>query len=187
MVLLKFFFGKTIRDIEEKISRSFDNMREDMSGVAAWINHFRERHDATESEIANIKAELEALKGHVMAHQRISEDKTGQVRTIQRTRQDKSKDMSFAKKEAKKEKSIEIFDKSSLAGSHLEIMALLYHSDRPLSYEEISKRLNKTTKSIRNLIYEMRSKGVDISDKPLGSRQKGFYLTKEAKIKVSGR
>lgn len=184
MVLLRFFFKKTIRDIEEKISKSFDNIKEDMSNVASWVNHFIERHEATEIEIRGIRKELAALKGQINTFQ-------GQVRTSQRTTEDISKDMSFVKKDVKRDvkkmEKPEIFDKSLLAKSHLELLALLYHSDRPLSYEEMSKRLNKTTKSIRNLIYEMRKRGLEVSDKPIGLRQKGFYITKEVKIKVSGR
>lgn len=187
MVLLRFFFKKTIQDIEEKIHTSFDNIKEDMGSVASWIHHFKQRHEATETEISNIKAELEALKGQVTRQSA----KKAQLRThpgrIRGHIHDASEDMSFVKKHVKKSIKPEIFDKSLMAKSHLELLTLLYHSDRILSYEELSKRLNKTRKSIRNIIYEMRKKGVDISDKAISSKEKGFYLTKEVKIKVSGR
>lgn len=183
MGLLDFFFKRTLQNIEERIAKSFDNIKDDMGGVASWINHFIERHEATEAALKSLREELVALKGQL----RTSEDKTGQVRTSQRTFKGQVKDMSLVKKRAKKAEKIEIFDKSMLAGSHLELLSLLYHSERALSYEEMSKRLNKTTKSIKNLIYEIRKRGMEISDRPIGLRQKGFYLTKEAKITVSGR
>jgi biotin operon repressor len=77
--------------------------------------------------------------------------------------------------------------KSSLSGSQLELLNVLYESDRPLSYSDLSKILNKKSKSIRNLIYELREAGVDIKSRFIGIRTKGFFLTKETKILVSGR
>ena len=63
----------------------------------------------------------------------------------------------------------------------------MYHADRPFSYEEMAKMLGKKKKSIRNLIYELREKNINVKSKPTGVRKKGFYLDKEEKIKVSGR
>ena len=72
-------------------------------------------------------------------------------------------------------------------GAELEILNVLFHSDKPVSYERVAKIVGKKEKSIRNLIYEIRRKGIDVLTKPIGIRQKGFYLPAEEKIKVSGR
>ena len=72
-------------------------------------------------------------------------------------------------------------------GAEIEVLNLLYHSDRPISYENIVKIVGKKEKSIRNLICEIRRKGIEVLDKPIGIKQKGFYLPAEEKIKVSGR
>jgi biotin operon repressor len=77
--------------------------------------------------------------------------------------------------------------KSSLSGSQLELLNVLYDSDRPLSYSDLSKILNKKSKSIRNQIYELRDSGIEVKSRFIGLRTKGFYLTKETKIMISGR
>jgi biotin operon repressor len=77
--------------------------------------------------------------------------------------------------------------KSSLSGSQLELLNVLYEADRPLSYGDLSKILNKKSKSIRNLIYELREAGLEVKSRFIGLRTKGFFLTKETKILVSGR
>ncbi len=47
--------------------------------------------------------------------------------------------------------------------------------------------LGKKKKSIRNLIYELREKKINVRSKPVGIRKKGFFLDREEKIRVSGR
>ncbi len=84
-------------------------------------------------------------------------------------------------------KKLSVLDKKAFAGAELEVLNVLYHSDRPISYERIAKIVGKKEKSIRNLIYEIRRKGIDVLTKAIGIRQKGFYLEQEEKIKVSGR
>jgi DNA-binding CsgD family transcriptional regulator len=54
-----------------------------------------------------------------------------------------------------------LINKSALNGAQLELVRILYDSDRPLSYSDLAKILNKKGKSIRNLIYEIRDKGVN--------------------------
>ncbi|MCX6710404.1 MAG: hypothetical protein NTV63_05665, partial [Candidatus Woesearchaeota archaeon] len=81
----------------------------------------------------------------------------------------------------------ESFDRSRFPASELEIIKTLYYYERPLSYGDIAKSLGKKEKSIRNLICELRKKGIEILDKPIGIREKGFYLSGKAKITISGR
>ena len=91
------------------------------------------------------------------------------------------------KSKVKKTEKIQVIDKDSLTGSQIELLNIFYHSDRPLGYKDLKKIVGKKKKSIRNLIYELRDKGIKINYKPIGIRTRGFYLNKEEKIKVSGR
>lgn len=114
----------------------------------------------------------------------------GQLRTTQDisgTTQGQLRDNSNTEKNAQKQQKIQIIDKSSFTGSQLEVLNLLYHSEKPLSYENIAVALGKKEKSIRNSICEIRNKGINILGKSIGSRTKGFFLDRQEKIKVSGR
>ncbi|MCX6711100.1 MAG: hypothetical protein NTZ02_03350 [Candidatus Woesearchaeota archaeon] len=79
------------------------------------------------------------------------------------------------------------FDRSMFLPSELEVIKTLYYSERPIGYAEIAKLLGKSGKSIRNIICDARKKGIEILDKPIGIRDKGFYLSGKAKVLVSGR
>lgn len=80
-----------------------------------------------------------------------------------------------------------VINKSQFTGSQIELLNVLYEADKPLSYNDLSRFLNKKSKSVRNLIYELRDKGIEIKSRFVGLRTKGFYLSKEAKIQISGR
>ncbi|MGM5487873.1 MAG: hypothetical protein ACQESG_02900 [Nanobdellota archaeon] len=82
---------------------------------------------------------------------------------------------------------IQIKDKSALNPSQDELMEVLFRATEPLDYKRIAAALGKKEKSIRNMIYEMREKGADIKDKNIGFRKKGFYITEETKMQISGR
>lgn len=79
------------------------------------------------------------------------------------------------------------FDRGKFLQSELEVIKALYYSERPMGYDEIAKLLGKSGKSIRNIICDVRRKGIEILDKPIGIREKGFYLSGKAKVLVSGR
>jgi len=79
------------------------------------------------------------------------------------------------------------FNMSMFLPSELEVIKTLYYSERPIGYAEIAKLLGKSGKSIRNIICDVRKKGIEILDKPIGIRDKGFYLSGKAKVLVSGR
>jgi hypothetical protein len=79
------------------------------------------------------------------------------------------------------------FDRGKFLQSELEVIKALYYSERPMGYDEIAKLLGKSEKSIRNIICDARRKGIEIMDKPIGIREKGFYLSGKAKVLVSGR
>lgn len=95
--------------------------------------------------------------------------------------------MSLKEKDKSKDIKIHNIDRSSMTESQLELLNLLYHSDKPLSYLDIAGIVGKKEKSVRNLVYEIREKGINVLSKSIGARTKGFYLNKEEKIKVSGR
>ncbi|MFP4423673.1 MAG: hypothetical protein ACLFP2_00420 [Candidatus Woesearchaeota archaeon] len=82
---------------------------------------------------------------------------------------------------------IQIKDRNALNAGQEELMEILFKATEPLDYKRIAAALGKKEKSVRNMIYEMREKGVDIRDKSIGFRKKGFYLTEEKKIELSGR
>lgn len=182
--------------LDNALSQSFGRIKSETSLIFSWLHYLREKDrinddrahyaqqqiDAQKEQISNLKSEMMALR-HEFLTLKTSQ---GQVGTPQGTSKGQVKDMSPAPKAIAHQESV-TFDKTQLRGAELELLQLLYHSDRPLSYEEIAKRLGKSEKSIRNLIYEIRHKNVEIKARPVGIREKGFYLTEQTKIAISGR
>lgn len=202
MALIRFFKkGDRWEALKNAISSSFSKVRYDLQHVFAWISYFKQKHEHNDYQhhvlknhlgehrnaIIYLHDEIELLKNKIKLMEIDAKRPQGQLRTIQRTSQGQVKDMSLKKKDISKDTKTHVIDKSSLTGSQVELLNLLYHSDKPLSYEMIAKLLGKKEKSIRNLIYELREKGTNIETKPIAPRTKGFYLGREEKIKVSGR
>ena len=169
--------------------------KEDVKNLNTWIEYLENRHNDTHSFILDLhkndKELFERVKELEEFKKKNEKVYEGQVGTLQGTSQgqvrDKSPEEVPKEVEVKKPKKLSILDKESFTGAELEVLNVLYSSDRPVSYEKISKIVGKKEKSIRNLIYEIRRKGIDVMTKPIGIRQKGFYLPAEEKIKVSGR
>jgi len=76
---------------------------------------------------------------------------------------------------------------SRFTPSELEVIRVLHYTEKPLGYSEIAKLVGKSEKSIRNTICELRKKGIEILDRPIGNREKGFYLAAKTKLLISGR
>jgi len=178
-------------DIKSSHHEHINLTRRDVGNINKWINylhaHNTELHKFVK-ETTNFLLNMQ--KKHSEISERVEKLEQGQLRTLERTTKGQVKDKSLDFKDISKQKKIEktqVVDRDSLAGSQIEILNILYHADRPLSYEEIAKLVGKKKKSVRNTIYELRASGVKVNAKPVGIRKKGFYLGKEEKIKISGR
>ncbi len=169
--------------------------RRDINNINKWLQylhaHNSEMHGALKHIIGSMIELKKNFEGMTMKIEKIEQ---GQARILERTLEghvaDKSlekKDMEIAEKHVIIAQKEQIVPKHEFSGSQLELLNVLYHADRPLSYEDLSRLLGKKEKSIRNLIYELRGKKVDVLSRPIGIRIKGFYLVKEEKIRVSGR
>ncbi|MGM5484652.1 MAG: hypothetical protein ACQEP1_02150 [Nanobdellota archaeon] len=179
-------------------SMQLHNRFRDMS---SYIKNLEKNHNALQERLAEVEKRVEG-------HERTLEDNRkghggpdsnnfqGQVRDKSGTSRGQVEDMSSKSEDIDEEgdnapdlspkKAFKV-NRSALTGSQLEFLNLLYHADRPLSYEEISNMLGKKSKSVRNLIYGLRSKGLEIKNKYVGLRKKGFYIDKKEKLKLTGR
>lgn len=169
--------------------------RKELAEINRWVRYLHahniEMHKFVKETTNNI---MQLRKNYEEIMKRLEKIEGGHLRTLERTIQGQIKDMSLKKEDisikngnlfiVEKEK---MMQKSEFAGSEIEMLNVLYHADRPLSYEECSKILGKKEKSVRNLIYELREKGVKIKSKPIGIRKKGFFIDREEKVRVSGR
>jgi len=183
--------------------------KEDVKNLNLWITYLEGRHNNLHSYVLDLHKNDKELFERVQKLEEIKEKHEkiilnaselvknssfagqGQLGTLQGTSKGQVEDKSLEKTpqetKVKTPKKLSILDKEAFTGAEMEILDILYSSDRPISYDKISKIVGKKEKSIRNLIYEIRRKGIDILTKPIGIRQKGFYLPQEEKIKVSGR
>lgn len=198
--------------LERSHGSHVDVTKRDITSITRWI-HYLNRHnlelqgylkDLTGHLISLQNKDTELLERIHSLESKLEEYKSelslGQARTQEGTSkgqvEDKSSSVSLPLsrpdpvisvpliKETQDKISI---NKSSLTGSQIELLQVLYESDRPLSYNDLARILNKKGKSVRNLIYELRDKGIDVGSRFVGLRKKGFYLTSENKVKLSGR
>jgi len=178
-------------DVKESHHEHKNITKKDISNINKWLHYLYSHSNELQKfvkECTNFLINLQ--KKHTEIIERLEKLEQGQLRTPERTSQGHLKDKSLKFKDIskpEKNEKIEVLDRGSFTGTQIEMLNILYHSDRPLSYGDIAKLVGKKKKSIRNIIYELRVKGVKINDKAVGIRKKGFYLDKEEKIKVSGR
>ena len=188
--------------LERSHNSHIDVTKRDLTSITRWI-HYLNRHNI------ELQSYLKDLTGHLISLQKKDTEllerihsleaklekykndmSLGQVGTPERTTSGQVKDKSSLSSKVPlvtdTRKKVTI-SKSSLTGSQIELLQVLYDSDRPLSYSDLARILNKKSKSVRNLIYELRDKGIDVESRFVGLRKKGFYLTSDNKIKLSGR
>ncbi len=182
------------KELDQTLTHSFEKIKTERKLIFSWINHLRKKemenahqfeqlnfklgeHEAT---INQLQAEMTLIKQFLLSQKQTSGTSQGQIK-------DMSRDVSETPKLIEKPQSDIKLAAQNLRGAELEVLQLLYHIDRPLGYEEIASRLSKSEKSIRNIVYELRKFGIDIKSKPIGAREKGFYLDKALKMELSGR
>ena len=190
---LKDWFRKGNHEIallEQSIGHTVERIKVEKGLVFSWLHYFKEKdriHEeryervqrATErhqEHIALLKEEIFHLKTELHRFRTV----TGQYGTNDRTQ--KGHEEGREKAERKVEKHNVFLEKHRLMSSELEILQLLYHADKPLSYQSIAKQISKSEKSIRNLVCDLRKKGVKIDSRPVGLRQRGFYLEEKQRL-----
>jgi len=180
--------------LEKQHASHVELTRRDIDNLSRWVHYLRNHN-------LELQKYLKELTGHLISMQerdnKLSErlsslenEIQGHLRTQKGTTTGQVKDKSLDTKTSisGRNETKEVFvNKPSLNGAQLELLNVFYESDRPLSYNELAKILGKKNKSVRNLIYEIREKGLDIKSKFVGLRKKGFYLSKEEKIQLTGR
>lgn len=208
---------KLIGDNFHRIHTSFEKVSLDIIHLQEWITHLHRqaghlqaKHDnhveITQKDLAKASRWIHYLHQHLIELRgettslttcihtleerlgKLEKDNKGQVRTLQGTSEYITRDKSRTTQSIKR--SLEptaIHPPDELSGAQLELLHILFHSDHPLSYEEIAKRLNKREKSIRNLIHDLKSSNIIIRRKPIGLRKMGYYLPPQAKVELTGR
>ncbi|GEM_PF-2001419 len=201
---IRYFSEETLRNEAEHNSINSEIIRQRSEIEMLKINQERivSAFEKNTEIISNLTSKIEKMDLEIAKEKEKTVEKT--QGTSKGTSQGHLRDMSLLRKKYEKaqkdsiipkeimEKAIiedmkPFLNKNILTASELEILKVLYYYERPLSYNEISKIVGKKEKSIRNLIYELRKRGIEILDKPIGIREKGFYLSGNAKIMISGR
>lgn len=166
-----------------------DNLEYQIFEIKRVHNDIKNLFEAIKSEISMEKD----TKGH-------DKDISGHDKDMIGTHQDMRKDRQFLSEkrffdiETKKSRDfiakkriVEVKNENELSVTEKGLLKILYESENPLTYTDLSRMLGKEEKTIRNSIYELRKKGFDINDKLVSSKEKAFYLTEEMKLKISGR
>lgn len=176
-------------DLKEKASRR------EIEDIKKWIEHGERR---AEHQKKLTKSLIEYLK-EIHKHQveiknqveeiRTRKDEEGQLTRIKRTIKRTEKDFETREDSLKEDNTLkkENIGQKELTQGQKQLLRILFQSPTPMGYKEIARAVIKKEKSVRNMVYELREKGFEIKDKPIGFRKKGFYIDKEEKIRISGR
>lgn len=163
----------------EDLTRTIERQQRTIEGLQ------EERRDAVE--------ELNSLKSAFL-------DLKGQFEEIQRTQKDKDMSPSPSRTDIKDNRGQENpirpmqgreirqpRDPHRMTYSQETLIKTLFLATEPLDYHTLAAQMGMRPKTLRNLIYETREKGIRIMDMPLGNRKKGFYIPHEEKLRISGR
>ncbi|MFO7711096.1 MAG: hypothetical protein R6V53_05015 [Candidatus Woesearchaeota archaeon] len=166
----------------EHMYQDVQKLKKALEETGKYILETHKSHKDIYERIATLERTIEGQQRTSQGQQRTQQEPQertyqGQKRTIQR--EENTLPITQPR--------IQIKDRNALNPSQEELMEVLYKATEPLDYKRIAAALGKKEKSVRNMIYEMREKGVDIRDRSIGFRKKGFYLTEEKKIELSGR
>jgi hypothetical protein len=212
--MLNYLRKRLLEGHEKRLDASFSLVHRDIGHMRQTISHLYRQHDDLSSkhqshsqltylELKKLSRWMDYLQQHVKllnqhAHataeimrdyekrlQNLENSQKGQLRTSGGTTEDISKDISRTTQDIKKD--MLTVASGGLTASEIELLQIIYASEKPLSYLELAKLLNKREKSVRNMIYEIKNKGIRLRRKPLGFRKMGFYLPKEIKLQLSGR
>jgi biotin operon repressor len=180
--------------------------KQEIKNATLWIEHLKK-------DMEQLKKISKETTNYIFEMHKNQQDVFGKIQEIEKKLEEKEKDMSQKDKTGQQRTSEDIttkfegqvplkripeekiipkpevkrLDKKEMTASQLELLETLYNAQEPLDYKSLAEYLNKKEKSIRNLIYELREKGVKIKASNIGFRKKGFYLKEEEKLKISGR
>jgi len=65
--------------VHSSIHGSFKNVKEDISQISHWINHFKKKHDSHDENIGLILKRLQALESHISSNSYIYEEPITEV------------------------------------------------------------------------------------------------------------
>ncbi len=77
--------------------------------------------------------------------------------------------------------------KEDLSGSEQLILRALYSADKPLTYSELAQLTKLNYGTVKNAIYRIRKKKIEVHDQKTPEGEKEFFFTDKSKIELSGR
>ena len=77
--------------------------------------------------------------------------------------------------------------KEELSGSEQLILNELYSGNKPLTYSELAQRTKLNYGTVKNAIYRLRKKNIEVHDQKTPEGEKEFFFTDKVKIELSGR
>ncbi len=189
-----------IEKIEKKVKENEARIQELLKSKES-LEERLELSSSNFTELKNIQIELKNLiqefKGSVKGqfhYKRVtrrtcrdtSGTRLGHVRDMRNFQENLQKQEITHEKEQETKQDIS-FLLDTLTITERELLGILYRHSEPLSYRDLSRMLGRSKKTVRNTIYELRRKGLPILDRYLLPKEKGFFITKELKLELSGR
>ena len=77
--------------------------------------------------------------------------------------------------------------KKPLSSTEKKVVKILYESEKPMTYLQLSKAVGLNYGTIKNVIYSLRKKSFGVEDQITPEGEKEFFLPNKIKIELSGR
>ncbi len=155
--------SNSIKAVETSLSK-FSDLKNTLHELVVTLKYLPKDMSGHEKDMSGHEKDMSRNQGHVPTTKEVSVYSSADIENTH-------KSYSF----------------DSLTPSEIYILNLLLHSNKPLTYHELSTRTGRKEKTIRNLIYSLRQKRIPVKDVTSSSKEKAFFIDESMKILLSGR
>ncbi|MDD5253725.1 MAG: hypothetical protein PHG05_01295 [Candidatus Nanoarchaeia archaeon] len=172
---------KRIDNVHSNSKQSFAKVREDMSKISDWINHFKEKNHKHEKEFLNIHARLDEIEKKLAS---LFEKQTA-VQTTPQKQTGTNKHVSKQAFEGVQTAVQTAIQLKNLTMMERLVVWTLLNTEIKLSYEDLESLLGKDKSTIRGQINNIKHKSEGlIEERAESDGTKRFYINEKYKNEV---
>ena len=185
------------RKLDEELTRAFDKVKTETTHIFDWIRYLREkdirndqRFERVSYELGMHEAELRGLKSEISELKaEIFRSKKEEPRHSDVTQSDAESDARHSKSDVRhSRKDLQhLREIQYLAASEKKLVYALYNAEEPITYRSLADIMNLNYSTIKNIIYRIRKKGINVESVVSSDGEKEFYLSENARLYLTGR
>lgn len=205
-----------LKQINNKLSNAFWMVEKDVNSIVNWLNHVERKHGelanshkshikVTEEDVTKLKLWVKDIHEYNRNLRDYLQHSNNVIKTIYEDQEELKKEIKelkqllmvkkaekvpeIVKNEINKDQRVErmLTFSAEISDSDRAVVNILFNADKPLTYFSLSELSNLNYGTVKNIIYRLRKKGIDVKDRKNPEGEKEFFLTDKAKIEISGR